>query len=206
MSPASIKPRGRGAFGAVSVTLQIGHSLVTVATIALGLAILVQLSPARLPLVRWTGLAGTCALAILALHSLLMLATPLWHWLAARGQTRVSRLWAWLGYFIPLASYGLPARNLSRLIEGSAEDIAALKTLVLAWGVVRSLAAPLVVAGVVYGLYRLGPTSNVTAGMAVAYMVVIVATANVLSLLTVSRVHRRLATTEIDERHAAAFS
>jgi len=200
------KTKRRWAFGAVSVALQIGHGLVAIATVAIGLLVLVQFSPARIALAHWSTWLGSSVAAIFGLHLLLMLATPLWHRLGARTQTRVSRLWAWLGYFIPLASYWLPARSLGELADGSAPETTTLRRLILAWGVTRSLAAPVVVIAVVYGLYRLGPTSNVTAGIAVTYTLLIVIAANLLSLLTVGRVYRHLTTTAIDERHAEVFT
>ena len=201
------KTKRRSAFGAVGTGLQIGHGLVAVATVGVGLLVVVQLSPAHRTLGRWdTTQLGMGVLAIFVLHILLMLTTPLWHWLAVRTQTKVSRLWAWLGYFIPLASYWLPARNLSQLIDGSTPETATLRTLVLAWGVTRSLAAPLVVAAIIYGLYKLGPTSNITAGLAVAYTLLIITAANLLSLLTIGRMQRHFATAAVDERHAEIFT
>ena len=121
-------------------------------------------------------------------------------------QTKASRLWAWLGYVIPLAGYWFPAHNLRQLVDGAAPDATRLRTLILAWGIARNLASPLVVIIVVYGLYRLGPTSNVTAGIAAVYMLLSFIAANLLSLIMISQVRRYLDTGAVDERHAEVFT
>lgn len=205
MSAAGTKTRRPWVFGAVTVVMQVGHSLVAIATLVIGLLILIQFTPARLMIDRQEPWFGFGVIGIALLHILLMLATPLWHWLAARTQTRVSRLWAWLGYFIPFASYWLPARNLRELV-GAAPEAARLRTLILAWGIARSLAAPVVMTAVVYGLYRLAPHSDITAFLAVAYVPLSLIAANLLSLFVTGQVSRHLATHVIDERHAEIFS
>ncbi len=78
--------------------------------------------------------------------------------------------------------------------------------MILAWGIARNLASPLVVIIVVYGLYRLGPTSNVTAGIAAVYMLLSFIAANLLSLIMISQVRRYLDTGAVDERHAEVFT
>ena len=191
------------AFGAVSTALMIGHALVVTAALALGAVIAVARSPMGMPLGWWHRFFGISLIVVLCLHFILVLAAPLWSWLAARTQTRVSRLWAWLGYFIPAASLWLPAQTLRALAADADEH---LRLLVLGWGLARGMAALIVAAPIVYGLYRLGPTSNVTAGLALAYMFLSVIAANLLSLLMIGRMRLYLATAAVDTRHAEVFA
>ncbi len=198
-------PRHR-ALGAVTLALQTGHALVALATVAAGTIAILIMSPAHLrlgPLGQWV-IGGV--LATVTLHVLLMLATPAWAWLATRTQTRVSRLWAWLGYLIPVASYWLPARTLNELAEGKSPEAEALRKLVPAWGIMRGLTTPEVMAVIVYGLYRLDHKGDVTAYVALAYVILAAGGANLLSLVMLGQVRHYLVTTAIDERASEVFA
>ncbi len=192
----------------VTVGLQIGHGLVALAAVTDGVVVLLALSPAHMrfamtPTGRWL---SPGVLAIVALHIPLMLATPVWAWLAARTQTQVSRLWAWLGYLIPVASYWLPARTLTEMAAGAVTDAEPLRRLILAWGVSRTLATPEIMLAVVYGLYCVDRLGHVTAYIALAYMFISVIAANLLSLIVIGQMRRHLATHTIDERRAEVFT
>lgn len=198
-------PRQR-TLGAVTVALQIGHGLVALTTLVIGLIGLLIMSPVHLrlgPLAWWATFA---MLAAAALHVLLMLATPVWAWLAGRTQTRVSRLWIWLGYLIPLASYWLPARTLDQLAGGSSPAADTRRKLILGWGIARGLTTPEVLAAVIYGLYSLDHKGNVTAYIAVVYLILAGGGANLLSLIVLGQVRHHLATTAIDEHVSEVFS
>ncbi len=200
------KTKRRWAFGAVSTGLQIGHATVAAATIGFGLLVLVQVSPARLDLSAGRNIALVAVIAGLCLHGLLMLATPVWAWLAARTQTQVSRLWAWLGYLVPLASYWLPAQTLRGLVGSADTDGARLRTQILLWGVARGLAAPSAFVAVGYAVYKSGLTGLPAGWVVVGYMIVTIAAANLLSLLTIGQMHRHLAANAVEARHAEVFS
>ncbi len=200
------KTEQRRAFGAVSTGLMVGHGLVAVSALAAGLLILIMESPIRLNLNHLTRPLEIAIFCLPGLHVLLMLITPLWSWLAARTQTRVSRLWAWLGYLIPLASYWLPAQTLRRLAEGADPEAARRKTLILAWGVARGLAAPSFFVGLVLVMAKMGLNNTLSGWTVIIYLIVIMFAANLLSLLVISQMGRYLNRAVVDERHAEVFS
>ena len=204
MRPAPASTTRHRAFDRLTVALQVGHGGVALATIIAGTLLVIQLST-HIKFGLWNGWLGRGLLMTAAGHLLIMFTTPLWNGLGVRTQKGSARLWAWLGYLVPVASYWLPARNLRRLIDGTSPESHRLRTLVLVWGLARSLATPEIMAAIVYGLYRLDHHDDVTAFIALAYMLISVIAANLLSLVVLGRMHRYLLTTAIDESHARVF-
>lgn len=186
------------AFDAVSRGLMVGHALVVLA-IVVGVLLFVprHILPGLgwkhwdQPLVWWS---------VAGLHYLLMLVTPLWSWLAARTQTRVSRLWAWLGYFIPLASYWLPAQTLRGLINTARPQNARLRWQILQWIVARDLAGPFafVVAVMNLSTYNIERPEPFDFSAVYIDMVATGFAANLLSFMVIGGVHRSLTRTETD--------
>jgi len=205
MPPAKTSRR-RGAFGLVGTGLQIGHALVAVSTTAFGLFVLVQLSPARRDVGRWEHAILAVVIGTVSLHIVLMLATAAWSWLAARGQRRVSSLWAWLGYFIPVAGLWLPAQTLHGLVTAAGPGNGRLGGLVVAWGIARGLATPSTSLLVILLLFGFRNELPAQGGLLVGYWIVTIAAANLLSLFMIGQVHHRLTAAAIDERHAEVFA
>ena len=207
MSPASVKPRRPWAFGAVSTGLMVGHGLVTVATAAFGLLVVVQFSVLRTDLTPWRSPLLAVVIIIPATHFVLMtLIMPLWSGLAARTQMGVSRLWAWLGYFIPLGGYWLPGQTLRALAAGTDADATQRRRLILAWTVARGLAAPSAWLAAAVAISRTGLSSHDMGTAMVTYWLVTLFAANLLSLLVIAQMRHHLATGATDARHAEVFS
>lgn len=198
--------RRNNAFNLVSTGLQIGHGLVVLPTLAFGLLILIQLSPARLDVSRWEYPMKAAVIGTLCLHGVLMMATAAWSGLAARGQRRVSPLWAWLGYFIPVVGLWLPVRALHAVVNAAGPGTGRLRRLVVAWGIARGLATPSATLLVLFLLFGLRKEIPAAAGLLVGYWTVTIAATNLLSLFMIGQVQRHLATTAIDERHAEVFA
>jgi hypothetical protein len=205
MRPQAPSRRG-GAFSLVSTVLQIGHALVAVPTIAFGLFVLVQLSPARHDVGRWEHPILVVVIGTVCLHIVLMLATAVWSWLAARGQKRVSALWAWLGYLIPVAGLWLPPQTLHGLVTAAGPDNGHLRGLVVAWGIARGLATPSVTLLVLFLLFGLRSEFPAQGGLIVGYWIIAIAADNLLSLVMIGQMRRHLAINAINERHAEVFA
>jgi hypothetical protein len=206
MSSPSSRPKRRWAFGAVSTALMTGHAVVVAGALGTGLIALIQSSPMRRDLHRLSQPLMIAVLCAPCLHLVLMLVTPLWSWLAARTRTRVSRLWAWLGYFIPLASYWLPAHTLNQLAEGADPEAPRRRTLILAWGIARGLAAPSFFVGFVALLMNLHLGSDKEGWAIIIYVLIVLVVSNLVALLTIAQMRRQLATGATDESHAEVFT
>lgn len=193
-------------FGMVSTALQIGHSIIAVATLAIAGLVAIQLSPLRLnfgPAV--SGIAWTIA-AVPIVHFLLLVATAVWSGLAARGQTKVSKLWAWLGYFIPVTSYWLPILTLRGLVSTTTDAEIRLRRLILAWGLARGLSAPSALLLVFVACYQFGLPPGWAPPVIVSYIGVTVLAANLVSLFLIGRMRDYLATSAVTARHAEVFA
>ena len=198
-------------FDGVSTALVIGHAVAAVGALAGGVLILVEESPLKVSLGMVTRPVEIGLYSLLALHALLMLAMPLWSGLAARGQAGVSRLWAWLGYFIPLASYWLPAQTLQRLAmprlaDGADAEAPRRRMLIVAWGVARGVASPSFFVALVLVMLKMGTDSGMSGWIVIIYIFVAIFAANFLSLLMISQMRRHLLAATVDERHAEVFS
>ncbi len=138
---ASMKGR-RDVFGVVCTALQVGYTVVAVAIVGVAALVAIEESPVRFDFGHWAQPVLWAIAAVPILHFLLLPATALWSGMAAHAQSRVSSLWAWLGYFIPVAGYWLPLRTLQGLVTGSDRPDVHLRALILAWGMARNLASP----------------------------------------------------------------
>ena len=200
------RAKRRWAFDAVSTGLMAGHGIVLLAALGFGLLIWIEFTPVRLNLGRWRDLYADGMAATPGLHLLLMWIMPVWSWLAARTQTQVSRLWAWLGYLIPIAGFWLPVQTLRRLAHGADPEAARLRILIVAWGVARGVSTLSAFIAMMYVIYKSGLTQRAAAIPAVIYLVVTISAAHLLSLLVISGMRRYLASTAIDTRHAEIFA
>ncbi len=207
MSPASATPKRRRAFGAVGTGLMVGHAVVAVATIAFSVLAIVQFSAARVDLGHWRLGLMVVVLAIPATHLVLMtLVMPVWSGLAARTQTGVSRLWAWLGYFIPVAGYWLPGQTLRALAAGADPEAPRRRALILAWTVARGVAAPSATIGVALAISRTTLPSHEQGMVMVTYWIIAYFAANLLSLLMIAQMRQHFATGAVEASHAEVFT
>ena len=201
-----VKTKRRWAFGMVSTALQIGHAVVAAGAVGAAMLVVLHFSGMPWSLGRWLLPARLAVAAVPCLHVLLMLVMPVWSGMAARAKPGASRLWAWLGYLVPLAGYWMPAKILGGLVSGQTPEDARLRTLIRLWGVARGLAAPSAIIALILLLFTLDRAGKVTAGVFVVYMIVTLLAANGLSFVVVSRMQRYLATTAVDARQAEVFA